>query len=233
MIKLCRIAVRSTATIGIFVLLYGMSATPVQAQTFSERLQKAKAFFDEGQKAYLEGNMEKALGEFKQAHRLVPSAELAYNIGHISEQLGDIENAVRFLELYISRSLSPGKDQKDIETRIARLRSKVASINEQLLKQLSNPKPLTDEARSFFAKGITMFKQGRYRTASALFAIVLNRFQLPEIYYNIALASERLGRTQDAVSYYRAYLRKRSDAPDKERVEQKIRTLLETAQKET
>jgi tetratricopeptide (TPR) repeat protein len=233
MINLHQIAAYSTATIGIFAVLCGASAVPAKAQTFSERLQEAKVFFDDGQKAYLEGDLEKALGKFKQAHRLVPSAELAYNIGHISEQAGDSANAVRFLELYLSRSLPPVKDQKDIEKRIARLRPKVASANEQLLKQLSNPKPLTDEARSFFAKGIAMFKQGRYRGALASFEIVLNRFQLPEIYYNIAVTSEQLGRTQDAVGNYRAYLRKRFDAPDKKSVEQKIQTLLEMVQKET
>ncbi len=207
------------------LLLCGASVATSSAQPLSERLDNAKVLFVEGQKAYVQGDLAKALSSFRKAHRLVPSAELAYNIGHISEQLGDFDNAIRFLGFYLSRSLSSAKDQKEIEMRIARLQDKVRAQREQLSRELRTPAALAHQVRAIFDKAIAMVKKGRYQAALVSFTIVLAQHRLPEIHYNIAKLAEQLGRTRDAVKNYRAYLKTRSNAADREAIEKKLAEL--------
>jgi len=213
-------------TLVLVLLFCGSNVAHTTAQPLSERLEKAKLLFVEGQKAYVQGDLAEALDSFREAHRLVPSAELAYNIGHISEQLGDFEDAIRFLGLYLSRSLPSAKDQKEIEIRIARLRERVYAQREQLSRQLRIPTVLAEQERAVLRKAVVIVKQGRYRAALALFTIALRQNQLPEIHYDIAKMSEQIGRTQDAVTNYRAYLETRRHAADKKAVEKKIAELV-------
>jgi tetratricopeptide (TPR) repeat protein len=231
MIDFCRLARFYTFGFALALLLSGSSVALTSAQPLSDRLDKAKVLFVEGQKAYVQGDLAKALSSFREAHRLVPSAELAYNIGHISEQLGDFEDAIRFLGLYLSRSLASVKDQKEIEKRIARLRDKVREQREQLSKELRIPAAPAEKARAFFDKAIAMVKQGRYQAALVSFTIALGQYQLPEVHFNIAKLAEHLGRTRDAVKNYRAYLIMRRDAADREAVEKKIAQLVAVERK--
>lgn len=221
-----RFARFSTLGFALVLLFCGANVAHAKAQSLPERLEKAKLLFVEGQKAYVQGDLTSALDSFREAHRLVPSAELAYNIGHISEQLGDVEAAIRFLGLYLSRSFSPAKDEEEIEMRIARLRDRVRAQREQLSRQLRIPMTLTERERSVFRKAIAIVKQGRYRAALALFTIALDHNRLPEIYYDIAKLSEQLGRTREAVINYRAYLETHRYAADKKAVERKIAELV-------
>ncbi|MBN1654227.1 MAG: hypothetical protein JXA30_10685, partial [Deltaproteobacteria bacterium] len=208
------------------VLFDQSSVSPARAQCCSERLEKAKLLFVEGQREYLEGRLSKALGKFHAAHHLVPSAELAYNIGHISEQLGDAENAIRFLRLYLSRSLPSAKDQEQVEKRIALLQTKTKARRQRLIRRPATAAALTGSALSFFKRGVAMFRQGRYQAALVSFTIALKQAKLPEIYYNIAQASEQLGRARDAVDNYRAYLDKQTEPSDRELIEHRISELL-------
>lgn len=225
MMHVFRIARFCTLSI-VLAFVCGSSVALAQAQQLSERLDKAKRLFVEGQRAYVQGDLKIALSSFREAHRLVPSAELAYNIGHISEQLGDFEAAIRFLGFYLSRSLSSAKDQKEIEMRIARLKEKVRVRREQFSRQLRIPPQLAERARAMFDKALAMVRKGRYEAALAIFTIAFNQTHLPEIQYNLAKLAEQLGRPQDAVKNYRAYLKAHSDAADKAQVEKKIAELI-------
>ena len=159
----------------IALLFCGSNVALTRAQPLTDRLDKAKLLFVRGQKAYVQGDLTEALSSFREAHRLVPSAELAYNIGHISEQLGDIENAIRFLGLYISRSLSSPRDEKEIEIRIARLQEQMRVQREQLSRQLRIPMALSEQARKVSKKAVEMVKKGRFQAALVLFTIALSQ----------------------------------------------------------
>jgi tetratricopeptide (TPR) repeat protein len=213
------------------LLFCGTGIELVRAQSLSERLHKAKLLFVEGQKAYVRGDLVDALKSFREAHRLVPSAELAYNIGHISEQLGDFDNAIRFLGLYLSRSLPSAKDRKEIEIRIAGLLDKVRLKREELSRRLRIPSALTELTRKNLKKAVAMTREGRYQTALVLFSIALDQYRRPEIYYSIAMLSEQLGRAQEALTNYQAYLRARAHAADREAVEKKIAELVRSRER--
>jgi tetratricopeptide (TPR) repeat protein len=126
------------------------------------------------------------------------------------------------LHLYLSRSRSPVSDREEIEKRIARLRQKVRRKRQQLI---SAPPHMTAEARVFFNRAMQMFKQARYRDALAAFLAAQRLVPAPEIQYNLALTSEKLGRAGDAIDYYRAYLRSLDDPAQKRAIQEKIREL--------
>ncbi|MCZ7677389.1 MAG: hypothetical protein M5U28_00875 [Sandaracinaceae bacterium] len=54
---------------------------------------------------------------------------------------------------------------------------------------------------------MTMFRRRRYDAAMAAFTAAYNFARLPEVIYNLAVTAERLGRTQDAIDYFREYAR--------------------------
>lgn len=62
-------------------------------------------------------------------------------------------------------------------------------------------------AVSHFQAGSSYYKQGRYTDAIREFREAYDLSKKPALLYNIAQALERLGRTQDAVSYYERYLK--------------------------
>lgn len=198
------------------------------AQHDAKRLSRAKTLFVNGQQAYLDGKLKEALQMFYEAHYLVPSAELAYNIGHISEQLGDLESAVRFLRLYLSRKKHPAKDYQEVEQRLNQLQKMIGKKNQQLITSSSQ---LIDSARSYFKLGVQMFQQGRYQVALVSFKIAQQRQQLPEITYNIALSFERLGQKHEAVQYYRAYLKTVGHEIKQKETAKKINGLLKKVSK--
>jgi tetratricopeptide (TPR) repeat protein len=84
---------------------------------------------------------------------------------------------------------------------------------------------MTDEAQRFFERGVAMFRRRRYDAALAAFTAAYRFAPLPEVIYNLAVASERTEHYGDAIDYYREYLRARPDDPDRASIERTIRDL--------
>ena len=185
-------------------------------------MEKAKERFFAGQKAFQEGDLKTALRDFQEANRLVPSAELAYNIGKTCRRIGDTEQAIWFLRLYLSRAGSAATDREQIQKLVEELRKEQRGLRERML---NTPPQVTAQARGYFEQGVAMFASGRYHAALIAFTAAERLFPLPELSYNMALASEHLGRKNDAMDYYSAYLRVRPDAPDRKDIEDRIRKL--------
>jgi tetratricopeptide (TPR) repeat protein len=186
------------------------------------RLEKAKERFVTGQKAYERGLLQQALSDFQEANRLVPSAELAYNIGQVYERLGNAGQAISFFTLYLSRSGANVADGAKMSTRIARLRQWERRQHNQILEA---PALVVEQALEDFKRGIAMFEKGKYKNSLSAFAAAERLQQVPELSYNMALTSERLGRWSDAIVYYSAYLQAEKDLPDRKQIEGKIAAL--------
>jgi tetratricopeptide (TPR) repeat protein len=71
-----------------------------------------------------------------------------------------------------------------------------------------------------------MYRRRQYEAAMQAF-IAAHRFApLPEVLYNLAVTAEKLGSRQDAIDYYREYLRSLPEnAPDRGAIEREIRRL--------
>jgi tetratricopeptide (TPR) repeat protein len=186
------------------------------------RLQMAKTRFVEGQKAYQQGLLARALLEFQEANRLVPSAELAYNIGQVYEQLGDPQQAVRFLKLYLSRSGSDAADRLKVQAQIERLRRMPRQPRQEMRPA---PAQVTGQAREHFERGVALFNSGEYKEAMVAFTAAEHLFPVPELSYNMAVTSEWLKRDAEAIEYYSAYLRDDADAPDQAEIKARISAL--------
>jgi tetratricopeptide (TPR) repeat protein len=84
---------------------------------------------------------------------------------------------------------------------------------------------VTAEARTFFERGVAMFRRGRFDSALTAFVAAYRFSPLPEVVYNLAIVSERTEHIQDAIDYYREYLRAVPNDPDRASIETTIHEL--------
>ena len=96
---------------------------------------------------------------------------------------------------------------------------------QRITQELAGNDELTREARTFFLRGVAMFRRRQYQAAMEAFIAALRFAPLPEVLYNMAVTAERLGSPQDAIDYYREYLRVRPDGPERGQIEQEIERL--------
>ena len=85
---------------------------------------------------------------------------------------------------------------------------------------------VTAEARTFFERGVTMFRRRRYDAALTAFTAAYRFSPLPEVIYNLAVVSERTEHLQDAIDYYREYLRAMPTDPDRATIERTSPTVV-------
>ena len=189
-------------------------------------LQQARSHFEQGRAAYADGQLKRALVHFSRAYELAPSAELEFDLARVYERIGEPEPAIRHYLGYLRRSAPDAAERQQIETRIRELRSLQERMQAQLKAAPPTSAALTAEARAFFERGLKLFGQQRYEAALAAFAAARRFAALPELAYNMALSSERMGRIEEAVDHYRAYLREAKGAADAERVQARVKELL-------
>lgn len=188
-----------------------LTATPLaQAQRrppTEAQLERARALFVEGSDHYRAGRLDEALERFLQAWRLVPGPELAYNVARTYERMGDARRGIEFYQHYLQHAAPDAAARRDVERRIAELEAIARRQREQIIALPPSQDELTQEARAFFERGVTMFRRRRYEAAMAAFTAAYNFARLPEVIYNLAVTAERLGRTQDAIDFFREYMR--------------------------
>ncbi|AKF05525.1 hypothetical protein DB32_002674 [Sandaracinus amylolyticus] len=86
---------------------------------------------------------------------------------------------------------------------------------------------LDEEARQLFLAGQTAYDAGRYEAALDYFTRAHALSGRPGLLFNIASASERLRRDDEALRAYEDYLRAMPDAPNREFAQQRIAFLRE------
>jgi tetratricopeptide (TPR) repeat protein len=68
----------------------------------------ARRHFDKARAEYAQGSYREAIGDLEAAHSLDPSAkDLVFNLGVVHEKLSDIDDALKWFQLYTTMSLTP------------------------------------------------------------------------------------------------------------------------------
>jgi len=79
--------------------------------------QEAKARFVSGQSHYNLNEFAAALGDFKEAYRLLPDPVFLYNLGQCERQLGHLEEAIRFYRSFL-REQPKAANRQDVARKI-------------------------------------------------------------------------------------------------------------------
>lgn len=201
---------------------------PTQPVVRVKATAEARTCFQRAQTAYVAGDLAKALEGFLCAYRAAPSPELHFNLGRVYERMGEAEEGIRHYQAYLDNSnasqISP-REKKQIEARLQGLRE----LRERQRAPLQEAKPtaeaLSAEARVFYDRGVKLYRARDYSGALAAFSAALQMSSAPELHFNLAVVSERLNRTREAVDHYRAYLAARPRAADRELVVERIELL--------
>lgn len=207
------------------------AGTPRDASTpdaGSPELARARELFRQGHAAYDAGRFDEASARIVEAYELTHEPDLAFDAGRIFERMSDYANALRYFGIYLRDGAPTAEERTDVEARIAAIRIADARRRNQVFTAPASEDELTAEARTFFLRGVAMFRRRQYSAAQTAFLAAYRFSPLPEVVYNLAVTSERLDARQDAIDYYREYLRSQPSGPDRGDVEARIRRLRET-----
>jgi tetratricopeptide (TPR) repeat protein len=213
-------AVRPLAV--ILALLSIAGAASAQEETPTARAQR---LFTEGVAAYEAGRLDEAVQRLREADGIVHSPELSFNIARVYERMGEAREAIQWFQRYLRESNPTPEERAQIEARIAAMRALEQRMRDQVMTLPPTDDEMTQEARTFFERGVAMFRRRRYDAALQAFTAAYNFARLPEVVYNLAVASERTDHTQDAIDYYREYLRARPDDPARRQIERHVEEL--------
>lgn len=186
---------------------------------------RARTLFQEGTSAYQEGDFQAAAEKFVAAYRLTRSPELAFNAGRAYERMSEYDKAIRFFRIYLRRGDMSDEVKTDVRARIEALRAAKRRQREQVFTLPPSDDALVQEARTFFQRGVAMFRRRQYEAAMQAFTAAHRFAPLPEIFFNMAVTAEKMGNMRDAMDYYREYLRLRPRAADRGHVEREIERL--------
>jgi TPR repeat len=101
--------------------------------TSSANVAAARRHFDKARTEYAQGSYREAISELEAAHALDPSAkDLVFNLGVVHEKLSDIDDALRWFQLYTTMTLTP-QERDRADAYIRRL--------EGAKKELAQPPP--------------------------------------------------------------------------------------------
>jgi tetratricopeptide (TPR) repeat protein len=195
---------------------------PASAQTEQER---ARALFEEGAQAYEAGDFQRAATKMIEAYELVASPDLAFNVGRTYERMSEYDLAIRYFRIYLRSREVPADVRADITSRITALRAAKRRGRNRVFTAPPDSDALSREARTFYLRGVAMYGRGHYDAAMQAFGTALGFRELPEIYYNMAVTAARLDRAEEAVGYYREYIRLAPSAADRGAVEREMTRL--------
>lgn len=196
-------------------LVFVAVSSPALAQRRGRRptpqqVERARTLFEQGSEHYAEGRLHEALEAFLESWRTVRNPLLAYNVARTYERLGDPQNGIRFYGYYLQNGSPSAEERADVEQRIANLRQMGQRQRDQLRTLPPSQDQLAQEARTFFERGMSMYRRRQYQAALAAFTAAYNytRPNPPaEVIYNLAMTAERLENWPDAIGYYREYAR--------------------------
>ena len=158
------------------------------------------------------GRYEEALRELQAAISLRPDLPEAYGgVVDLYLDQGDTLRARAYLEDVIRR----GVHSFPLQLRLAILYAQTGRVieAEKVLHELLAERPWDSAALS--SMGSLLLEQKRYSEALAYYERALHASPVePQLYYNIALTLDALGRNRDAVPYYREFLMRAPQADD-------------------
>lgn len=219
---------RISLSVVLSMALIGASIAHVSAQD-EAALARARDRFAAGLAAYDAGRLDEATRLLLEADGMVHFPELTFNIARVYERMGEAREAIRFFERYLREARVEEAERADVQRRIEAMRELERRMRDQVMTIPPTGDEMTQEARTFFERGVAMFRRRRFDAALQAFTAAYNFARLPEVVYNLAVASERTNQRQDAIDYYREYLRMRPDGADRAHVERRITALREAA----
>jgi tetratricopeptide (TPR) repeat protein len=179
----------------------------------------ARERFQEGWKAFREGDHRRALRIFLESFAEVPTAGMQYNIARCHEELGDPARAIQSYRLYLE--LDPeASDAATVEERIARLMGEV-SANEAGPLQGED----LETGRGVYLEADAAYQSGDYARAYGLFAELYAVAPSPALAYNLGQAADRWGQPERAIRHFRLYLEEEPGASDADDVRSRIERL--------
>jgi len=179
--------------------------------TDEERIQAANLLSEANQAAIL-GDRERARSLLLRAADLYPSSgDIAYRLGRILEEAGEVDAALAAYCRYLS--LAPdGPDVLDVEWRVSVLDG-------------SRDPVIPEPARTAFALGIEAIDRGDHSGAALHFSRALvERPDWPEAHYNRGIAHLEDGREAAGRADLERYLELRPDAPHADIVATRVGT---------
>lgn len=221
---------RTLVLCSLSLLWFGAGARaepPSQPGAASPELGEARACFRAAQAAYATGDLAAALGGFQCAYRAAPSPELHWNLARVYERMGEADWGIEHYRAFLESAQVAPRERRVVEARIAALEDLRARRLASQATPMPTPDALSAEARTFYERAVKLFGLRQYQAALAAFTAALQMSGAPELHFNLAVTSERLGRLRDARDHYRAYLAARGDAVDRAAVEARISALRE------
>jgi tetratricopeptide (TPR) repeat protein len=114
------------ATFSLFVCLRA-HAQPAAAVD----LEAGRHHFDRGVEYYRDGNVTAALIEFKRAYATAPNYRVLYNLGQVSNTLGDYTAAESYFQQYLKDGgpeIDPAR-RRDLETALGKLAGRITTVS--------------------------------------------------------------------------------------------------------
>lgn len=209
--------------------LVAISATASAQPNRQQRIERARTLFQDGLAAYESGDLNTALEKMKGAQRMVRRPAFAYNIARVLERMGEAGHSISWFRIYLRNGRPTPEERADVQERITGLEA----LQQRQLGQLREAPPSNDErmqeSRTFFERGVSMYRRGEYQAAMQAFEYAQQFARFPELFYNIALTAEHMQRWREAAGAYREYLRERENAPDETAIRARMATLRERA----
>ncbi|HKU38202.1 MAG TPA: hypothetical protein VJR89_08645 [Polyangiales bacterium] len=106
----------------------------------TERDKQARLQFEQGRKAFDEGDYRAAWGFFHEAYRLSGRAQLLFNIGQTADRLGHDSDALTAFKLYLEQ-LPTADNRRDVENRVRALEARVSEAGRVPGPPSSTPPP--------------------------------------------------------------------------------------------
>ena len=100
-----------------------------------------------------------------------------------------------------------------------------ANDSHEIIAAPATADELTQEGRTFFMRGVAMFKRGHFEAALEAFTAAYRFSPCAEVIYDLALTAEKLHRYQDAIDYYNEYLHAPGLVTNREGITRRIREL--------
>ncbi len=189
------------------------------------QVERARRLYAEGVRAYQQGDFVTAAERMQRAYEAFPSPALAYNAARVLERMGQYARAADYYRRYLEQGQPTAEERATLQRRIGELEAAERRLREQLITEAPGEQAMTAEARAFYERGVRLFQRGELQAALEAFAAAMQFAPLPEIYFNMGVVAEKLGRRREAADYFEEYLRARPQAPDREPVRRRIEAL--------
>jgi len=177
---------------------YNAAVPPLQ-RVVAERPELAQAWAALGLALRMSKRYSSAISPYKTALALNPDAKLAYNLGICCKKAGQINEAIAAYEQALNlkpRYIEARYNLSLVLMDAKRYEDAIASFD--ALLQLE-----PESYRCYYSQGLCCYYIGHYDEALEKFDLALEQRETANVYNNIGLVYDKLGKKKKAASYYK------------------------------